>query len=295
MKLEALEKAASTAREQARRLEQEARQAGGSARAAKDKARQAKAKLKLAKREAKQSRRAAKEAKYAFAEAQFAAEKADAKAGSLEKKMQKLRKKSSQAHVSMRKPKPAPAHKRKKCRSCAKKAPKLTPARGSSSMSPLINALSPSRLPLHPSLLPPSLDRGLSFASSLRASRFSRLHWVRKPTSKCHANLRFRQPRTNPRATFTHRRALTRAVNDIELERFFSSLLCPLPKSAAHAVPERFQIRLINGRTLYGVLVDGHRFFEPRCAVLQPPQLGAVAGQVVRDQPDLGEPLLDRG
>jgi hypothetical protein len=94
MKLEALEKAATTARGQARRLEHEARQADGAARAAKAKARQAKAKLKLAKREAKQSRQIARKAKGVSAEARCAAEMAEAKAGSLEKKLQKLLKKS---------------------------------------------------------------------------------------------------------------------------------------------------------------------------------------------------------
>jgi hypothetical protein len=52
------------------------------------------------------------------------------------------------------------------------------------------------------------------------------------------------------------------------------SLLRALPERAAHAVPERFEIRVINRRPLDGVLVNGHRLLEPRFAFLQAAQLG---------------------
>lgn len=100
MKPEALEKAAATARELARRLEEKARKAGEATRAAKDKARKSKAKLKLAKREAKELRQAAKAAKRGFAEALQAAEKASDLAAALEKKIQKRRKPSAPGHAN---------------------------------------------------------------------------------------------------------------------------------------------------------------------------------------------------
>jgi hypothetical protein len=95
MKLEVLEKAVATAREQERGLESKARQLGEIARATKSKARAAKTRLKLAKQEAKQARRAAKDAKRAWGEALRASKKAAAEMAALGKKIQKARKKTS--------------------------------------------------------------------------------------------------------------------------------------------------------------------------------------------------------
>jgi len=91
MKLEVLERAATTAHEQARRLKSKAQQLDLVARTAKEKARQAKARLKLAKREVKHARSAAKDAKRALAEVLSVCEKAATDAADLEKKIQKTR------------------------------------------------------------------------------------------------------------------------------------------------------------------------------------------------------------
>ena len=107
MKLEALEKAVVTAREQARILESKARQLAQTARTAKDKARQAKSKLKLAKQEAKRTRRAAKAAKRALAEVLVLSETAADKLALLEREIKKSRKKAPRPHAKSEQPKPA--------------------------------------------------------------------------------------------------------------------------------------------------------------------------------------------
>jgi len=107
MKLEALEKAATTANEQKLRLKFKAQQLGLAARAAKEKSRLAKTKLKAAKRDAKYARNAAKDAKRAFVEVLSACEKAAAEVGDLDKKIQK----HQQAQAKSGKPKQARRHK----------------------------------------------------------------------------------------------------------------------------------------------------------------------------------------
>jgi len=97
MKLDALEKAVATTREQARILEHKAKQSGQAAQSAKNKARQAKSRLKLIRQEAKQARKASKDAKRTFAEALGAAKTAAAEVANLERNLQKARKKAQLA------------------------------------------------------------------------------------------------------------------------------------------------------------------------------------------------------
>jgi len=73
-----------------------------------------------------------------------------------------------------------------------------------------------------------------------------------------------------------------------------TSLHGALPKRGTHAVPERFQIGVINRRSIDSVLVDRHCFLEPLLTFVQPRQLGAVARKVVRDRPHLRERFRHR-
>lgn len=111
MKSKAPEKAAATAREKARVLEDKARQAGRAARAAKDRLRQAKAKLKLAKEEANQARKAAKAAKRTYSEANDASEEAVAEAAALEQRIPVAQASAAPARAKSRKPNRARARK----------------------------------------------------------------------------------------------------------------------------------------------------------------------------------------
>jgi hypothetical protein len=97
MKLEALEKALATARDQARVLEKKAQESDLVAITAKNDARQAKSKSKLAKQKAKRARKAAKEAKRTSAEALCASERADVEVAALEKRIAREQTKAQQA------------------------------------------------------------------------------------------------------------------------------------------------------------------------------------------------------
>ena len=77
-------------------------------------------------------------------------------------------------------------------------------------------------------------------------------------------------------------------------------LICALARGAVNAVPERFQIWIVNPRPPDGVRVNRHGYVEPVLTFVQPPQLSAVAGEVVGDRPDLrefdrhGQQLIER-
>lgn len=73
-----------------------------------------------------------------------------------------------------------------------------------------------------------------------------------------------------------------------------SRLIDLLPNAPAHAVPKGLQVRVINPGPLHRLLINQDRLLEPRCAFLETPQLGAVAGQVVGDGPFLGEFVHNR-
>jgi hypothetical protein len=128
MKLEALQKAVATAREQARVHESKANQLTKVARTAKDQARQAKSKLKLAKQEAKRTRRAAKKAKRALTEALAISESARAEIAVLQNRLKGAGRKAERAHVKRKHSKPAVAAKRVASRSHSK-APKPVAAK----------------------------------------------------------------------------------------------------------------------------------------------------------------------
>jgi hypothetical protein len=63
------------------------------------------------------------------------------------------------------------------------------------------------------------------------------------------------------------------------------------PQTSAHTVPQRLQIRVINGLTFYGVFIDSHRFLEPNLSRFQTIQLRAIAGEVGQDH-ECVEPAL---
>ena len=63
------------------------------------------------------------------------------------------------------------------------------------------------------------------------------------------------------------------------------------PNRGAHAVPQWFQVGIINAGPLDGVLVNRHSLFEPLLTFVQSPQLGAVAREVVQYRPHLGKPV----
>src|SRR5262249_39725216 len=66
--------------------------------------------------------------------------------------------------------------------------------------------------------------------------------------------------------------------------RSSASSLAPLPNRPAHALPQRLQVGIVNGSTFDGVFVDD-RFLGPLLTLIQPAELGAIAGEVVRDRP----------